>query len=141
MELDRKLESEIRAHGEHAFPEECCGLLIGRYKNGVPVVTEVRRMRNTNEGSRNTRYNIDPLELISVDRELENTDLEMIGIYHSHPNHPSRPSETDLKFAWPNLSYIVLSVRDGVADLITSWRLDIDTEKFVQEKITGEDNK
>lgn len=131
---------EISSHGEYTFPEECCGILIGEYEDDQPIVKEIRRMRNTNKGSRNTRYNMDPLELITLEKELDDKGLEMLGIYHSHPNHPSRPSETDLKFAWPNLSYIVLSVQDGTAAKISSWRLDIDTEEFVEENIIGVKN-
>lgn len=126
--------SKILAHGEQTFPEECCGVLIGKLENGSFQVDEARAMRNTNEGSKNTRFNIDPFDLIKLEDELDEQGRLMIGIYHSHPNHPAKPSETDLKFAWPNLSYIVLRVDDGKADKITSWTLQQtnETKKFVE---------
>lgn len=129
---------KIRSHGEETFPEECCGVLIGKNGNGNIQITEARKMRNINSGSKNTRYNIDPLDLVRLEKELDTAGLEMIGIYHSHPNHPARPSQFDLDHAWPNLSYFVLSVDDGQANLLTSWRLDQKGENFIEEEIKKE---
>ncbi|MHA1991484.1 MAG: Mov34/MPN/PAD-1 family protein [Candidatus Hodarchaeales archaeon] len=125
---------KIRFHSEKTFPEECCGVLIGKKENGS-VVLEARAMRNTNEGTRERRYNIDPIDLMKIDKEAEEKGFELLGIYHSHPNHPSRPSKFDLEHAWPNFSYIVLSVKDGKSDLLTSWKLKSDRSDFLQEKI------
>lgn len=136
--------NKITLHGEEAFPEECCGVFIGNYKDGKAVVCEARRMRNVNEGSKKTRYNIDPLDLVKLEDELDEVGLVILGIYHSHPNHPAKLSETDFKFAWPNLSYSVLSVQDGNADLMTSWRLEMNGSekvKFIEEKIQLEEQK
>ncbi|MHA2097343.1 MAG: Mov34/MPN/PAD-1 family protein [Candidatus Kariarchaeaceae archaeon] len=133
---------KIEAHGEETFPEECCGILIGNYNDGIASVVEARRMRNVNEGSKNTRYNIDPLDLVKLEDELDEVGLQILGIYHSHPNHPAKLSETDFKFAWPNLSYAVLSVCKGKADLMTSWRLEMNGSekvKFYEEKIQLEE--
>lgn len=135
---------KIVIHGEETFPEECCGVFIGNYKDGEAVVSEVRRMRNINEGSKQTRYDIDPLELVKLEDELDERGLQFLGIYHSHPNHPAKLSETDFKFAWPNLSYAVLSVQEGKADLMTSWRLEMNEAekvKFVEETIQMEEQK
>ena len=129
---------EINSHGEETYPEECCGILIGKYEDNIPKVLEIRKMKNVNSESKKTKYSIDTLEILSLEKELEDKELEMIGIYHSHPDHPSRPSETDLQYAWPNLSYIILSVDNGKANTLTSWRLDIKTEEFVEETIETE---
>lgn len=126
---------KIELHGEKTFPEECCGVLLGKVEGGISVIDEARVLRNTNAGSRNTRYNIDPLDLIKLEDELEDTDRIMLGIYHSHPNHPAKPSKFDLDHAWPNLSYMVLSVQDGNSDLLTSWRLNSDIKGFDEEEI------
>lgn len=134
IKISKSELDKIRSHGEETYPEECCGVLIGT-KNSPIEITEVRKMTNTNAGSRNTRYNIDPMELLRLEDELDERELEMIGIYHSHPNHPSKPSEYDLNHAWPNLTYMVLSVNDGKANLLTSWRLDDSGEKFEKEEI------
>lgn len=123
---------KIFKHGEETYNEECCGLLIGTENK----VLEVRRMRNTNSGTRSRRYNIDPLELMKVENEVDERGLEIIGIYHSHPDHPARPSQFDLDHSFPNLSYMVLAVESGEASEITSWRrVDGDQREFAQEKI------
>ena len=124
----------IRAHGEETYPEECCGVLIGELNNHN-IITETRKAINTNAGSKNTRYNIDPRYFVQLDNELEEKGLEIKGIYHSHPDHPSKPSQFDLDHAWPNFSYIVLSVVNGKAYVLTSWRLIITRENFEQESI------
>ncbi|OLS25996.1 MAG: CysO-cysteine peptidase [Candidatus Heimdallarchaeota archaeon LC_3] len=134
IEINEIEVNKIKSHGEKTFPEECCGVLIGS-NNKYPVVEEVRPMRNINVGTKERRYNIDPMDLVKVDKEVEEVGLELLGIYHSHPNHPSRPSKFDLEHAWPNFSYMVLSVNEGKSDLITSWRLEPDRKKFLQEKI------
>lgn len=108
--------------------------MIGKV-NGSNVIIEARKARNTNAGSKNTRYNIDPLDFVQLDKELEKKHLEIKGIYHSHPDHPSKPSQFDLDHAWPNFSYIVLSVVNGKADILTSWRLVATRENFEQENI------
>ncbi len=126
---------KIELHGEKTFPEECCGVLLGKVVGGMPIIDEARMLKNTNAGSRNTRYNIDPLDLIKLEDELEDSDRIMLGIYHSHPNHPAKPSKFDLDHAWPNLSYIVLSVQDGNSELLTSWRLNSEIKEFNEEEI------
>ncbi|MHA2091672.1 MAG: Mov34/MPN/PAD-1 family protein [Candidatus Kariarchaeaceae archaeon] len=141
-----KLQYEkILTHGEEGFPEEICGVFIGLYIDGNPHVKEARRMKNTNSGSRNTRYNIDPMDLIKLEDEIDAEGLEMLGIYHSHPNHPARPSQYDFDHAWPNISYAVLKVQDGKSDLLTSWRLKLgvnqEKQEFVQENIIVKEEK
>jgi proteasome lid subunit RPN8/RPN11 len=126
---------KIREHGRDTYPDECCGVIIGKYKDERPVITETRRMTNTNAGNPTRRYNIDPLELMKLEDELDNTGLTMLGIYHSHPDHPAKPSKFDLDHAWPNLSYIVLSVERGEARVLTSWRLKRDLQDFDEEEI------
>ncbi|MHA2249049.1 MAG: Mov34/MPN/PAD-1 family protein [Candidatus Kariarchaeaceae archaeon] len=125
---------KIKAHGEETFPEECCGVIIAN-TNNLQYIIESRPMRNTNAGSRNTRYNIDPLDLIKLEDELDRKNQTMLGIYHSHPNHPAKPSKFDLEHAWPNLSYIVLSVKDGKSIECTAWRLDKTRTSFEEESI------
>lgn len=125
---------KIRKHGEESYPEECCGVLIGRTQGGLQIL-EARRMRNTSLDSRRTRYNIDPIDLLNLEDELDELGFEMIGIYHSHPDHPARPSTFDLDHAWPKLTYMVLSVDEGKANQLTSWRLMQDTKKFVEDII------
>ncbi len=130
---------KIIFHAEETFPEECVGVIIGNAKNDAQVV-DTRKMKNINTGSKNTRYNIDPLELLKLEDELDESGLILMGIYHSHPNHPARPSKYDLDHAWPNLSYIVLSIKEGKFDELTSWRLDRKNEKFRKEELIIAEN-
>lgn len=126
--------NKIYLHGEQKFPEECCGILIGQKKKEI-IILEARAMRNINEGTRDRRYSIDPIDLMKIDREAEEKGYEILGIYHSHPNHPSHPSRFDLEFAWPNFSYFILSVENGKSKMITSWKLKPDRSDFFQEKV------
>lgn len=135
---------KILTHGEEAYPEECCGVMIGNYDNNLAIVQEARRMRNVNEGTKNTRYTIDPLALMKLEDELDLKELQILGIYHSHPNHPAKLSETDFEFAWPNLSYAVLTVTKSKAKEMTSWRLEMNGSekvKFIHEEIQLEEAK
>ncbi len=135
VRIKQHLLDKIFQHGEETYNEECCGLLIGK----GDLVTEVRRMRNTNSGTPTRRYNIDPLELMKVEDEVDERGDEIIGIYHSHPDHPAKPSQFDLDHSFPNLSYMVLAVEGGKAKEITSWRRkDSEKREFIQEKITEE---
>ncbi|MCY3410233.1 MAG: M67 family metallopeptidase [Candidatus Heimdallarchaeota archaeon] len=116
----------ILAHAISSYPEEGCGLLIGKANR----IVRMRPMTNISPNKRK-KYLLDPLELIAVEDEL--TDEEIVGIYHSHPDHPSKPSETDLKMAWPNLSYVIVSVYNMEIQDIQCWKIDNDILK--EEKL------
>lgn len=131
---------KIFKHGEDTYPEECCGVLIADI-GARDTVIEARSMQNTNAGSRDTRYNIDPIKLMELEDELDEKQLTMVGIYHSHPDHPAKPSEYDRQHAWPNLSYLVMRTAEGKTEKITSWRLDDETRKFAEEEIEIIDGK
>ena len=120
-------------HGEESYPYECCGVLIG-IPGVSAIVMEVRRLTNVNKEMPTRRYDVDPLELAKADSEAEARGFEIIGIYHSHPDHPARPSKYDLNHAWRHLSYIVMSIENGKAKEITSWRLN-EKKEFEQEKL------
>ena len=125
--------THMRIHAEETFPEECCGVLTGDRSNGIKIL-EARRMKNINE-NKLVKYDLDPMELVEVDKELDESGLDMIGIYHSHPNHPAKPSESDRKSAWPNQSYMIISVKDGKSGDIRSWRKLSRDEEFQEESI------
>ncbi len=120
-------------HGEESYPYECCGVLIGTPGESA-VVVEVQRLTNVNKEMPTRRYDVDPLELAKADSEAEAKGLQIIGIYHSHPDHPARPSKYDLNHAWRYLSYIVMSIENGKAKEITSWRLN-EKKQFEQEEL------
>ncbi len=133
--IPKHVLDQIFAHGEEAYNLECCGALLGK-NDGVSSVVEIRRLKNINTDMPTRRYNVDPFELLKVEKDAESKGLELIGIYHSHPDHPAKPSKYDLEHAFPNLSYMVLSVEEGKAKEITSWRLkSFQNREFIKEEI------
>jgi proteasome lid subunit RPN8/RPN11 len=115
----------IRHHGEETYPHECCGVLLGRMNGDGRVVTSVARCGNTRTDSPQNRYHIDPRELVRIQREGRERDEDILGFYHSHPDHPARWSQTDLAEAhWFGCSYVITSVEKGQAVTTNSFLLD-----------------
>ena len=140
LKLDRPSYEEIRRHGEETYPHECCGVLLGQFADdGSKTVTRIARAGNTRDDSPHNRYNIDPRELIRVQREGRERGEDIVGFYHSHPDHPARWSTTDLAEAhWFGCSYVITSVEKGKAALTNSFQLDgtdEDDKKFADETI------
>ena len=129
----------LREHGEGTYPHECCGVLLGRMDDDIRTVTSIARAGNTRTDSPQNRYNIDPKELVRIQREGRQRGEDIIGFYHSHPDHPARWSQTDLAEAhWFGCSYVITSVEKGKAVLTNSFELtgrDEDDKKLVDEKI------
>ena len=131
LRLNGHVDAAIRAHGVETYPNECCGALIGR--DGI--VTETLALPNmTDEGPR-TRFRVTPKDYREAERRATETGGELLGFYHSHPDHPARPSQYDLDHAWPFFSYVIVSVREGVSGDMTSWRLREDRSAFDQEDL------
>ncbi len=131
-------ETQAAAIGEHAretFPEECCGFLVG--PTGDPRrIREVRRATNVASENRARRYVIDPRETLAVEKSLQGAGLEILGFYHSHPNHPAVPSEFDRGHAWPWYSYVILSIVDRAPADLKAWTLDGDAGAFRNEDLS-----
>src|SRR6478672_13066465 len=129
----------IGRHGEATFPEECCGFLIGRASgDGGATTTVVERLipvANERQDSRHNRYVIEPETVLAAHKEARAAGADVVGYYHSHPDHPSRPSDFDREHAWPGLSYLIVSVRQGRAADARSWRLTDDRDRFDEEMI------
>jgi proteasome lid subunit RPN8/RPN11 len=136
----------LRQHGEEAYPHECCGVLLGRFDDNAESVSEfvsktvsrIARCGNTRADSPHNRYHIDPKELIRIQREGRERGEDIVGFYHSHPDHPAQWSPTDLAEAhWFGCSYVITSVENGVATITNSFELagsDEAGKKFVDEK-------
>lgn len=139
LKISRKDYEEIRRHGEETYPYECCGLLLGRVDDaGDRIVASVARAGNTRTDSAHNRYNIDPRDQIRIQREGRERGEDVIGYYHSHPDHPARWSPTDLAEAhWPGFSYVITSVEKGKAVITNSFELDgfDESRQFQDEKI------
>ena len=115
----------LRRHGEETYPHECCGILLGQMDNdGVRTVNSIARCGNIRNDSPQNRYRIDDRELIRIQREGRERGEDIIGFYHSHPDHPARWSPTDLEEAhWIGSSYVITSVEKGKAVLTNSFEL------------------
>jgi proteasome lid subunit RPN8/RPN11 len=126
---------QIRAHMEEIYPHECCGLIYGRVADGVRAAEGARRCGNLNTERAVDRYELDPMDMLRCERELEGTGQDIIGVYHSHPDHPSRPSVFDRDHAWPGWSYMIGSVMKGRVVSVQSWELDEGAKRFEEESI------
>jgi proteasome lid subunit RPN8/RPN11 len=132
LRLDKQVDALIRAHGEETFPNECCGALLGR--DGA--VSETLALANmTDEGPR-TRFRVTPNDYRAAEKRASEMGVELLGFYHSHPDHPARPSQYDLDHAWPFFAFVIVSVREGVSGDMTSWRLREDRSAFDEEQLT-----
>lgn len=130
LTIRRTEYDSLRRHGEETYPFECCGVLIGRFQGEHRVVDEVVRCGNTRADRPQDRYHIDPKELISIQRQATAKRLEIVGFYHSHPDHPARWSQTDLAEAhWLGCSYVITSVENGVARHTNSFVLAGENEE------------
>ena len=119
----------LRKHGEETYPHECCGALLGRFKDDRRVVEQVVRCGNTREDRPQDRYHIDPKELLAIQRQATKQGQEIVGFYHSHPDHPAQWSQTDLAEAhWLGCSYVITAVEKGAAALTNSFALNGETE-------------
>ncbi len=131
--------AEIRRHGEETYPHECCGILLGTSEGEVRVVCASIRCGNTRTDSPQNRYNIDPRDLVRAQREANERGLDIVGFYHSHPDHPARWSQTDFEEAhWIGCSYVITSVEKGKAVQTNSFALTGTTEEdkaLVEEEI------
>jgi proteasome lid subunit RPN8/RPN11 len=136
-------EEELRriyAHGEDAYPEECCGVLIGHPGSGR--IVEVLAADNEREDeNRHNRYLISPQALLRAQKSARAKGLEIVGYYHSHPDHPARPSDFDREHAWPGTSYLIISVQKGRVADCRSWRLQDDRSVFSEEEVCGSDGE
>jgi proteasome lid subunit RPN8/RPN11 len=129
----------IRRHGEETYPHECCGVLLGTMEGDGRTVTSTARCGNTRNDSPHNRYHIDPKELVRIQREGRERGLDIVGFYHSHPDHPARWSQTDLAEAhWIGCSYVITSVEKGKAATTNSFELvgaDESDKKFADESV------
>jgi len=141
LKIPQSVYHSLRHHGEETYPQECCGVLLGRFEDdGSKVVTRAARAGNTRDDSPHNRYNIDPIELIRIQREGRERGEEIVGFYHSHPDHPAKWSSTDLAEAhWFGCSYVITSVEKGKAATTNAFELtgmEEDNKVFVDEQIS-----
>ncbi|HLW78243.1 MAG TPA: M67 family metallopeptidase [Terriglobia bacterium] len=151
LQLSQPQLDAIRQHGARDYPSECCGMLLGRAQDGRKSVAEAVALPNlrhdpeaaqkllpletpSNESERN-RFLIDPRDQIRVEKDARARGLDVVGYYHSHPDHPARPSVYDRDHAWPWYSYVIISVERGEPKALNSWVLRDDRTQFDPEAV------
>jgi proteasome lid subunit RPN8/RPN11 len=125
LKMDEQIYDAIRRHGEETYPHECCGVLLGKSADGVNQVENAIRAGNTRTDSAHNRYHIAPQELVKIQRQGRERGLDIVGFYHSHPDHPAQWSKTDFAEAhWLGCSYVITSVQQGTAQTTNSFLLN-----------------
>jgi proteasome lid subunit RPN8/RPN11 len=126
----------IHQHGEKAYPEEGAGLLLGKANGIVKVVATILPLENTREdAARHNRYLLNPQDYLRGELEAVRIGMDVLGVFHSHPDHPNQPSEFDREWAMPWFSYLITSVQGGQAVASRSWLLSEDRSAFAEETI------
>ena len=142
LKLSETIYNALRTHGEETYPHECCGVLLGRSSEGVNEVEDAVRAGNTRTDSAHNRYHIAPQELVRIQRQGRERGLDIVGFYHSHPDHPAQWSKTDFAEAhWLGCSYVITAVEKGVAQQTNSFFLagtNEDDKSFENETIEVE---
>ncbi len=138
--LRRSLLGQITDAAEAAYPEECCGLLVGqKEKAGIFRVSRAEASRNLAANGRKERFEIDPQLRFNLMRDLAGGGQRIIGHYHSHPDHPAEPSDRDLEMAWePELAWLIIAVENGKAVQTAAFLLDKEERRWRQIGLEGE---
>ena len=137
VQTEKEILDAVRDHGRTRYPEECCGFLLGRLdRDGRKVIVASQPAENVRPENRERRYTIAPEDYLAADRDAQRKGLDVVGFYHSHPDHPARPSATDLAEAtFPEYLYVITSVNKGEPGDLTAWTLAADRSRFVEEAI------
>lgn len=135
--INQQLINRMLREAKTAYPYECCGLLVGNNNDTGKVVHKIYPVENKNKARAEDRYEIDSKEFDKIDREATKKGLNIIGIYHSHPDHPAAPSAFDKECAsvWTGYSYIIISVKNGVEEELRSWCFDSGKQEVEEEEL------
>jgi proteasome lid subunit RPN8/RPN11 len=129
IQITAEIYKRIFHYAESTYPEECCGLLLGKITEAAVQAIAMQATENDWQGNRCNRFSIAPEVLLKAQKLARENQLEIIGIYHSHPDHAAIPSETDRQLAWSGYTYLIVSVSQGKAIDLQAWQLD-DQEQF-----------
>jgi proteasome lid subunit RPN8/RPN11 len=135
LQLNHTALHKLKVHGMSAYPEECCGILLGREENGSRSVCDVIELRNAMSEQRERRFLITDEDYRRVEAFAQDQRAQIIGLYHSHPDHPAEPSQFDLDNALPWLSYVIVAVEAGIPAAVRAWRLRDDRSQFDEEEL------
>jgi proteasome lid subunit RPN8/RPN11 len=140
LKISAELAEKIRNHGAETYPHECCGALLGRDTEVADrsLYREIRALHpliNRRDDSPRNRFSVTSQDVLDAEKAAASQGLEVVGWYHSHPDHPAKPSQYDREHAWPWYSYIIVSVANKIPEDMTSWRLTDDRSDFQNEDI------
>jgi len=133
LTLEPGIAEAIRRHGMETYPNECCGALIGSER----VVRHLSPMPNTTEEGARRRFLVRPSDYKQAEADAGRLKADLLGFYHSHPDHPARPSQYDLDHAWPFFWYVIVSIQQGQPDKMTVWQLADDRSQFREAQLYG----
>lgn len=134
LKVTDEAAARIRAHGAETYPHECCGALLGRDADTAREVLDLLPLANRRQDSPRNRFAITADDVRAAEQAAREKGLALVGWYHSHPDHPARPSDFDRQHAWPWYSYVIVSVERGEPKQMTSWRLADDRSRFANEE-------
>ena len=112
MKISAELREQMRALGEKAYPNEGCGILLGGFGDEIEVV-EVREGTNLREDRARDRYILDPKDILQAEKDARERGIEVVGFWHTHPDHPAQPSQYDADHAWPEYVYVIMAIHSG----------------------------
>ena len=135
IEIEKAAWGTMVDHAQNTFPNECCGAMLGRVEGDRKTVTLAVPIENSYEGAQAARYEIKPEDLLAADREARARGMDLVGIFHSHPDCDAYFSETDLKNSCPWYSFVILSVKDGRFDHANSFIPDLDQTRADKEEL------
>ena len=135
VQISERVLDTIRRHAAAAYPYECCGALIGSQNGDLVEIVDARELDNVTEEGPRRRFRVSTVDDRQSETRARELGAELVGFYHSHPDHPARPSQYDLDHAWPNFSYVIVAVAAGKPGDLRSWRLRPDRSQFDEETI------
>ena len=135
--VNDEIMDSMHRHALADFPNECVGFFYGSDNGEGKLVSEYQPLENSKEGDQRRRFEISPLDYMKAENYAIENDLRLLGVYHSHPLHPAKPSIHDLKQAVPYFSYIIASVNETTVEKTTSWQLNEDINEFEEEILTN----
>lgn len=132
VKIKRQINDKLIEICEKGFPNEVCGVLIGKKNKEIFIIDDYYICENLNKERSIDRYELNPIDYIKAEDRAKKSNASIIGIYHSHPNHPAIASETDKMFAWPDMAYLIYSIYDGKFKNLICWQIDESEDVFAQ---------
>jgi proteasome lid subunit RPN8/RPN11 len=136
--MSEEIHRRIKCHGEQTYPEECCGVLLGFDRDDARYIEEMVEIDNSQDENRRRRFFITPEQYRRAEQAAAEKRMDLLGFYHSHPDHPATPSAFDRDHALPWFDYIIVSLQGGRAADTAAWRLSEDRSCFLQKQVVIE---